>query len=101
MARESRACPHCGKRTKTVFGVCPNCGRAKPGEAVLSPERRPLGSTFWGELDVLLSWGLVLAPGAILFAALILFVGMEILFAAAIVVAVVGVVGSLVNFVGW
>ena len=48
--RAPTLCPACQKTTRTVSGLCPNCGRAKPGEPGppgRSPSARREGSSFF------------------------------------------------------
>jgi hypothetical protein len=54
-------CPHCGRRTRTIQGLCPNCGRLKDANRVPVSSSGPTGS-FWGDLDDFVQIGLVCSP---------------------------------------
>jgi hypothetical protein len=52
--RAPTLCPACQKTTRTVSGLCPNCGRAKPGEPGppgRSPSARRVRSSFFDIFD--------------------------------------------------
>src|SRR5688572_19188427 len=59
-------CRACGRRTRTIHGLCPHCGAAKGGGPPVRYERIAQGD-FWGDVDRLFSWtlffGLWLVPG--------------------------------------
>ena len=64
MATEARtACLNCGETTKTVGGLCPNCGVAKAGP-LYGPPRRTRGWGLAEDLEYLASGALWIIPGA-------------------------------------
>lgn len=96
-------CPHCDRETRTIRGVCPNCGQAKAnaGLARQLAEPKPTRSYFWGSLDDLLVWGMLLIPAVVIFVGAVLWLGMELLFALAVVAVVIGTVASFLGLIEW
>jgi hypothetical protein len=80
-------CPHCGRMTPTILGDCPQCGKTKHG-----PPRFPIAPSrsgaFWGDLDDAFVWALVVVPVVILGALAVVWIGVEALFAAALLAIV-------------
>lgn len=92
MATDPTPCPACHRTTRTIAGLCPNCGRAKPDGVVptwIEPEARTLKPAL---TDVLGAIG-PYAGGALLVGALLLaiaaFAIVETLMAIAVIVVVV------------
>lgn len=61
---ESSLCPHCGRTTKTVQGVCADCWGSKVGRQFWLRKHAPRRSTLGDLLGVDLFHPLVLAAAA-------------------------------------
>jgi hypothetical protein len=46
-------CAHCGKRTRTIAGGCPNCGKPKEDAAPPPPAAKARGGSWLDDLPVL------------------------------------------------
>jgi len=62
-------CPACAQATRTIGGLCPNCGQAKDAEALPATRPGPRGG-FWSDLDEVVQWSLFASALALVGAAL-------------------------------
>jgi hypothetical protein len=92
MALDPTPCPSCAKTTRTIAGLCPNCGQAKPDGVVpgwIKPEARrpkPTLSDAFGGVGPYVGGGLLVGALVLAIAA---FVVVETAAAIAVIVVVV------------
>jgi hypothetical protein len=98
---EPTPCPHCGRTTRGIRGICPNCGYAKDGGGPVSEARgdiwRPLSDDvsdgFWAAV-----W---FAPGLVLLVVAAFFVGSVVLLAVALALLVAPLAVKLLGDEWW
>jgi hypothetical protein len=93
------ACSGCGKATKTVAGRCPNCGVAKTAAGV-PPPRYLAGGSLWDDLDDLLWFALLLAPGLVLLALALFVVASDVVLILGIVLVLAALVRAGLSSLG-
>jgi hypothetical protein len=103
MAIEPTPCPWCEKTTRTIAGLCPGCGQAKPDGVVptwIKPEARTLKPTLsdaFGGIGPYVGAGLLV--GAVVLA-ITAFVLAEALVAIAVIAVVVLAIAALLAGAG-
>jgi hypothetical protein len=91
MALDPTPCPACAKTTRTIAGLCPNCGQAKPDGVVpswIKPEARrprPTLSDAFGGVGPYVGGGLLVG-------ALMLAIAAAVLVETMVAVAVIAVI---------
>jgi hypothetical protein len=83
-------CPSCRRRTRTIHGVCPQCGEPKEGGPPLRRQKLAQGDP-WGRLDDLFFWSLSFAPGLALIILALVFVASDLLLLAGLLLLLVPV----------
>jgi hypothetical protein len=87
-------CENCGRSTRTVFGRCPQCGRAKGGRVLAGPARTTDSSL----LDNVLTFVVVVVPAFALGGIAVVWLGFELLLAAIFSVALAALALALVSW---
>jgi hypothetical protein len=93
---QATLCPSCNRKTRTVYGLCPNCGNGKEGGSRIPPRRIP-ASDFWGDLDDAVFLSLWLVPGLALVIVALLFVASDLLLLAGLALLVGPLVMKLLH----
>ncbi len=89
-------CPQCGRRTRTVRGLCPHCGLLKTDSPPVPATRRWVGGSFGDDVEDMARIGLMLVPGLVIAVIAVFVLGSDLL----LVVALVALVAALVAALG-
>ena len=101
MRDRTTLCQSCNRQTRTIHGLCPNCGAAKEGPP--ARPRKALAGDFWGDLDDAVFFGLgwlAFVPGLVLVILALLFFASDLLLLAGLVLLIVPVTIRLLDHDG-
>ena len=96
MTAQATLCPSCKRETRTIRGLCPHCGHGKEGGPPLR-HRKIASGDFWGDLDDLFFFSLMVAPGLALLIIAVVFVASDLLLLAAVALLIAPFVARLVS----
>jgi hypothetical protein len=94
-------CPHCGRTTIGIRGICPNCGFAKDGRFTVSETRGDIWRPLSDDLSGAFLFALLFAPGLVLLAVAVFFVGSMLLVGVALALLVAPIAVKLLGDEWW